>query len=286
MRIYARVLAFVLLLVGCLPVVATGQSARAPLMATVTANAPIYISPKIQTPLRTAAVGTRLEVLEEAAEWTNVRFADPLLGPRVGWVETRLIRIERPELQPMDLSVNPTRPGPTPVQPTEQQDLGRGRSDVSALERRGFMVGFSVGGGTTFCFDDCGWHGTGLLEWHLGGMVNERTSVQYEGTGAAFYTDDDQQWVWQLNSVAAQFWTGRRSWLKVGGGLALLTCEFCDDYEVGPGFLVASGFEMVQKRKFVLDLQSRYTFSHFSDEFSDSSLNLSKLLFSLGFNWY
>jgi hypothetical protein len=86
---------------------ATGQQ-RPPVMATVTANAPIYIEPKVLSiPLRTAAVGTRLEVLTEQGDWVQVRFGDPALGPRVGWVQANLLRIERPELQPMDLSVAP-----------------------------------------------------------------------------------------------------------------------------------------------------------------------------------
>jgi hypothetical protein len=92
----------------CTAVTATAQ----PLMATVTAVAPIYVEPKIlPIPLRTAAVGTRLEVLEEAGDWIRVRFSDPQFGPRVGFVMAKLVKIERPELQPMDLSL-PSNPAP------------------------------------------------------------------------------------------------------------------------------------------------------------------------------
>lgn len=76
--------------------------------AVVTANAPIFVYPKpMPTPLRTAAVGTRLEVLDEQGAWVQVRFNDPQLGLRVGWIESRLVRIDRPELRPIDLSVPP-----------------------------------------------------------------------------------------------------------------------------------------------------------------------------------
>ena len=64
---------------------AQAQPIAAPLLATVTAAAPIYIEAKVtQTPLRTAAVGTRLEVLEEAGAWVRVQFNDPQFGRRVG----------------------------------------------------------------------------------------------------------------------------------------------------------------------------------------------------------
>ena len=64
-------------------------------------------------PLLTAAAGTRLEVVEEGDEWTRVRFADPQFGPRLGWIDTKLLDRARPETQPMDLSI----PAAPPVDP-------------------------------------------------------------------------------------------------------------------------------------------------------------------------
>jgi hypothetical protein len=89
-------------------------SKRVSLYAVVTTVAPIYIGPKVQpVPLRTAAIGTRLEVLAEEGDWVQVRFGDPVLGPRVGWVQGQLIQIDRPELRPMDLSVAEPESKPT-----------------------------------------------------------------------------------------------------------------------------------------------------------------------------
>jgi len=73
--------------------------------ARVTTTAPIYIQPGAETPLRVAAVGTTLNVLKEDGEWAQVEFQDPQWGLRVGWVQTKLIQIWRPELQPVDLSI-------------------------------------------------------------------------------------------------------------------------------------------------------------------------------------
>jgi hypothetical protein len=128
-------------------VAAASQQPSSRLSAVVTTVAPIYIGPKVQPiPLRTAAIGTRLEVLVEEGDWVQVRFGDPVLGPRVGWVEAKLIRIERPELQPLDLSVPPEQPPSEPrrtprrdesvVQPLDDvdddpNDFDRGWIDVN-----------------------------------------------------------------------------------------------------------------------------------------------------------
>jgi hypothetical protein len=105
---------------------AVTSAAAQPLMATVTAVAPIYVEPKIlPPPLRTASVGTRLEVLEEAGDWIRVRFTDPQLGPRVGFMMVKLVRVERPELQPLDLSLVSSNPPPPPLRADPQTTAPR-----------------------------------------------------------------------------------------------------------------------------------------------------------------
>jgi hypothetical protein len=110
-------------------IVAAGIIASAPLLAqgmptaSVTTVAPIYLKPGAEIPLRVAAVGTSLTVLKEEGDWAQVEFNDPQYGRRVGWVQVKLIRISRPELQPMDLSVRDTptesapREAPQAIQP-------------------------------------------------------------------------------------------------------------------------------------------------------------------------
>ena len=98
-----------------------------PLLATAISAAPIYIEAKVQRiPLRTAATGTRLEVLQESDQWVQVQFNDPQFGRRVGWIEAKHLNNERPELQPLDLSVpqpnivpaeSPNTAGTTPPRP-------------------------------------------------------------------------------------------------------------------------------------------------------------------------
>jgi len=79
--------------------------------AIATANTPVYIAPDTtRTPLRTAAQGTVFTVVAEEDEWTKVQFKDPQWGVRVGYVQTKALRFNRPELAPTDLSTTPTRP--------------------------------------------------------------------------------------------------------------------------------------------------------------------------------
>ena len=76
--------------------------------ATVTQAAPIYGEALVSaTPLRTAAVGTKLRVVQDAGEWLQVDFNDPQLGLRRGWVKHTSVRVADPTTQPMDLSLAP-----------------------------------------------------------------------------------------------------------------------------------------------------------------------------------
>jgi hypothetical protein len=94
-------------------------AASAQQFATVTTNAPIYAAPEeTPTPLRVAAVGTRLRVLSTQEYWVQVEYSDPQLGRRTGWVMRHYISLTSTDLRPMDLSVPEAPPPPSvPVQP-------------------------------------------------------------------------------------------------------------------------------------------------------------------------
>jgi hypothetical protein len=95
-------------------------TANAQQFATVTTNAPIYAAAQeTPTPLRVAAVGSRLRVLSTEGDWVQVEYNDPQLGRRVGWVLRHYISLTSHDLRPMDLSVPEASPAPpAPVQPT------------------------------------------------------------------------------------------------------------------------------------------------------------------------
>jgi len=115
LRLWIAVCAYAAVLLTSTDVAGQQRVATTPLRATVTASAPIYIEPKpLKTPLKTLDVGTAVDVLEELGDWSRVRFPDPLLGPRIGYLETRLLDIVRREAPPMEASAAP-EPAAAPV---------------------------------------------------------------------------------------------------------------------------------------------------------------------------
>jgi hypothetical protein len=103
-------------------------TASAQTTATVTADAPIFLNPGADRPLRVAAAGTVLRVLEEKGDWAQVEFQDPQFGRRIGWVQVQNIRILRPELKPTDLSVarnEAVAPDPQRRPPQQPTDVHR-----------------------------------------------------------------------------------------------------------------------------------------------------------------
>jgi hypothetical protein len=256
-----------------------------PVLATVTATAPIYIGPKpTPIPLRTAAVGTRLEVLDDQGEWVQVRFGDPVLGPRVGWVQSTLIRIERPELQPMDLSIPPptmaTPPREAPAAGAvrdEDDDVG---APTSGFGRSGLLVGFSVGPGFLTC-GECDWTPGFGLDFHIGGMVSESVGLMYDNVATVVELDDS---IWSLDTmtVAVQGFAGR-GWVKAGAGFGVISCGDCFSFpaaEAGWALMGGAGAEFAQRGRFAMDLQGRFTFNQFD------SGRLYTVMATVGFNWY
>src|SRR3954447_7698290 len=91
-------------------------SASAQQFLTVTTNAPIYAAAQeTPTPLRVAAVGSKLRVLSTEGDWVEVEYNDPQLGRRVGWVLRHYVSLTSQDLRPMDLSVPEAPPRPPPL---------------------------------------------------------------------------------------------------------------------------------------------------------------------------
>ncbi|HJR58289.1 MAG TPA: hypothetical protein VJ813_02780 [Vicinamibacterales bacterium] len=142
-----RTLVFAVALL-CVAPLAAQEGSR----ATVAVEAPIFIQPGAQTPLRVAKVGTSLKVLQEEGEWVEVEFSDPQFGRRVGWVQKKLVRIFRPELEPMDLSVKSTAPVPEVRRalppPQQAQELSPVTRDAAPRRERGWLD-INIGGATS-----------------------------------------------------------------------------------------------------------------------------------------
>jgi len=122
LRLWIAVCVYAAALLTSADAVGQQRVATTSLRATVTASAPVYIEPKaLKTPLKTLDVDTAVDVLEEAEDWSRVRFPDAQFGPRIGFVETKLLEIVRPDGPPATVSTEraniqaPTPPTSAPV---------------------------------------------------------------------------------------------------------------------------------------------------------------------------
>jgi hypothetical protein len=78
----------------------TAYAQGTPQTATIVATAPVFGSPNAnQAPIRAAKEGSVLLLIDTNAEWTQVAFQDPEFGRRVGYVQTKYIRIDSAPLR-------------------------------------------------------------------------------------------------------------------------------------------------------------------------------------------
>lgn len=242
-----RLIVIVLAVLCAGPAAAQVQIAR----ATVTEPAPIFIQPNAQTPLRVAKAGTLLKVLQEEGDWIEVEFQDPQYGRRVGWVERKLVRIERPELEPMDLSVreqgtaqvphrtdSQTAAAPQIVQPTP--DLP---ASARPQTREGFWFSLGMGFGSQGC-DGCEFRNDGLSGGlSLGTAVGDRVLVGVGTTGFAKEVLGELFTVGTLDA-RVRVYPVRTSGFFLNGGVGLGSLSYAGENEFGLGLMLGVGWDI------------------------------------------
>ena len=225
--------------------------------ATVLQAAPIMLFPDAsREPLRVAAQGTSLVVLGAEGMWYQVQFEDPQFGRRVGYIESRYVRVSPPAMKPLDLSVPGGSAGGPAAAVTSQQGVPSGQnqrlpSPSTALEgthRRGFW--FNVGGGFgsagVWC-DGCG--GSGRESAFSGGLSLGATlpdgvsqigvgttgwARSYEGELANFGT---------LDFRYRTYFTPQSNFsMQVGVGLGSASFFGFDEY--GLGWMAGGGYDV------------------------------------------
>lgn len=161
-------------------------------------------------------------------------------------------------------------------------------ADLGTVDRRGFIIGFSLGAGS-FTLADCSsceaLNGVGF-DLHLGGMLTPRLALMWDGSGVVHPMDGGGSVTHALSAVALQYWVTPRVWIK--GGLGAGQLSVADDEgdtiaesETGGGVLLAGGVEIAQTRSFALDLQLRASAVTYSDADTIAMASV-----GLGFNWY
>jgi hypothetical protein len=138
--------------------------------------------------------------------------------------------------------------------------------DARASDRKGFVFGVAVGGGGISC-DDCdSLHGP-ASSLYAGGMLTDKLALVADSS-VVVKTEDGNRLTSGVFGVAAQYWVAPRVWVKggVGGGqLFFSSDQESESSDLGLGFLGGAGVEIVQKKKFALDLQARFTTASIED---------------------
>lgn len=168
----------------------------------------------------------------------------------------------------------------------------------NSIERKGFVIGFGIGGGIISVSDsyqetpfDKASGGLSLPNLKIGFMLSEKTALLATFPGMIYeYDGKDRSFEAFLPSL--QYWVQDRWWVNGGVGLAMDFPAFYEvddfkdeDFNFGCAVAVSTGYEIVQTKKFALDIQSRL---HLGRVYLENDAHRDGVAFEigLGFNWY
>ncbi|NOS94328.1 MAG: hypothetical protein HOP30_20635 [Cyclobacteriaceae bacterium] len=163
------------------------------------------------------------------------------------------------------------------------------------IERKGFVFGLGLGAGALSLENNKSNSTTLSLSVpniKVGYMITKSFALLATFPGAIYsYKGNDRGF--EAFTLSGQYWVTERYWVACGMGLTFdapafytikdpATAEF---YTGFPALLVATGYEIYRKGKFVLDIQ--YRFFYGQSNLSDGSVRtgISNMLL-LGVNWY
>jgi hypothetical protein len=189
-------------------------------------------------------------------------------------------------LVPSIAAAQPGAYGPPPPPPPPGYYAQPVGAPAPSPERRGFLIGFSLGGGSITC-DECNESLSGIaLDIHLGGMITPQLALMFDGMGVAHTLEGGGGTLINVvDTIAAQYWVSPQFWIKGGIGVGRLSVSDSDGEEVaasetGSAAMIGAGYELVSSRTFALDLQLRGAVAHYDGtDVQMGSLNL-------GLNWY
>ena len=172
------------------------------------------------------------------------------------------------------------------------------QSEENTAQKEGFILGLSVGGGVISLsekgqedpFNEA-YGGISLPNLKFGWMVSERMAIMGSFTGMSYELEgEDRSFDAFMPSV--QYWFKDRWWVNGGVCLALDAPSLFEDtdsdgdnYHFGCTLAVSTGYEILRRDKFVMDLQSRVQLGRV---FMENDKHRDAAVFSLGvgFNWY
>ncbi|OEK04021.1 hypothetical protein [Roseivirga misakiensis] len=175
--------------------------------------------------------------------------------------------------------------------------LSYGQNETIQIERKGFIIGFGLGGGVISIsdsdqevpFDEAQFGGT-FPNLKFGWMVNDRLAIlgMYSGMG---YEYEGKDRTFDAFMPSVQYWVKDRWWINAGAGLAMDFPAFYEDniededWNFGGAVSFSTGYELVQRRNFALDLQTQLQmgWTNINNNLDRDAVLLS---FGIGFNWY
>jgi hypothetical protein len=157
------------------------------------------------------------------------------------------------------------------------------------VQRRGFTIGFSIGGGSfalecDSCNVDDRYEGV-TAEFHIGGMVTPRIAILFDGWVVGSALNDYQTLFHNIGTVGLRYWATNQIWLQGGLGWANFSLDDSryqdsQESETGGAVMVAAGFEILQTSRFALDLSLRLG----AGAYDGGGVNMGSA--QIGFNWY
>lgn len=166
----------------------------------------------------------------------------------------------------------------------QPQPSGAAPTSTPDIQRSGFIIGFSLGGGSMVpdC-DGCESLSGLALDFHLGGMLKPDLALMFDAYGVV-HSEEGVSLINSVDTVALQYWVAPQVWIKGGLGLGRLSVSedgnTIGESDSGLAVLLAGGVEVLQTQSFALDAQLRI------GNVSYDGLGLTNASLNLGFNWY
>jgi hypothetical protein len=165
--------------------------------------------------------------------------------------------------------------------------------EFKATEKQGFLFGVGIGGGVLLEKDsgiDLENYGKiSFLNLKLGWMITPETAICLHVPSGG-HRENGETRAFEAVLVTAQHWFSKRIWGMGGVGLAMDMPPFYDTENDDPKFYFGTalsaglGYEILQRKSFVLDIQARCLYGNYEVE----SVRRQNIAFDIliGFNWY
>ncbi|MDF1695780.1 MAG: hypothetical protein P1U56_08120 [Saprospiraceae bacterium] len=174
-----------------------------------------------------------------------------------------------------------------------------GQETNQSFERKGFVIGFNVGGGVSSISDSHGevpfdevQGGISLPNLKIGWMLNERAALLASFPGI-LYEEEDKDRSFDAIIPSLQYWLIDNWWINGGVGLAMDIPALYEsdlenkDWHFGGAISIGTGIELIQKKNFSLDISSNLLLGRVNiDDGESQHRDGAVFTVGIGFNWY